>query len=346
MRSSIKWIRKRVYRAGRILLRWVPVDHTYSLSWVKAAIETKADVFTAHDLNTLRLAADAARATGAALIYDSHEYYMGRNKIYWDYTWPKNIRYHLMERRYIRRADAVITVSEGVADLLKRRYSIARPRLVRNVPDQAIVSNAPSLSDLIAQSGRDADGRFLMISVGRITAGRGIETTIESLRFLPANALAVFLGHGSDEIIGMYRQMAENAKVSDRVAFVGSVKPEEVVKVISGGHLGLVTVEAICESYKYALPNKLFESIHAGLPVVGSSLPCISQLIREHKFGFVFEEGNPRDLSEKILRLMNDEETRARFARHAAQAAKALCWEKEQKQLLDVYDQVLQGRQS
>src|SRR5699024_5616827 len=260
-----------VARAGSSLLRtWLGLYRSVRLGayWMRAAADGIAwapDVVHANDGNTLYPAMRIAHHTGAQVIYDSHELWRHRNAP------GRTIRpvvEGVIERRVIRRAAGVITVSPNIAAWLQRTYRLPRrPTLVRNIPAAGPVPD-PANGQLRRRARLPAHARVIAYG-GRLTTGRGIEETIDALAHLPAEV----------------HRRAESAGLADRVHLVGAVPSAEVATALADADLAIVYVRPTCLSYTYSLPNKLFEAIHAGLPIAAASLPDTRAVISRFGVG-------------------------------------------------------------
>src|SRR5699024_1081429 len=110
---------------------------------------------------------------------------------------------------------------------------------------------------------------------------RGIEETIAALPHLDEDVHFVLLGYGERAALDQVWAEAARHGVADRVHLVGAVAPEDVSRSLADGDVAVVHVRPICLSYRYALPNKLFESIRAGLPIAAADLPDMRQVVEE-----------------------------------------------------------------
>jgi glycosyltransferase involved in cell wall biosynthesis len=99
----------------------------------------------------------------------------------------------------------------------------------------------------------------------------------------------------------------------------------------------VVLIQDTCRSYHFALPNKLFEYIQAGIPVVGSDLPEIAHIIRDNQIGEFVDPNNPDSIANAIQHLLNDPEYYTRSKLNTRRAAKIFNWERESSKLLDLY---------
>ena len=250
------------------------------------------DVVHANDPDTLP-AATAAIQSGAALVYDAHELASHRsNTSRWE-RWL-DLR---AERRFAPRAAAVITVSPGIAEILENRYGIATT-VVRNVPRRMPTASAPF--DLRARIGASADER-LILHQGLRAPGRGLPQLVRAIALLPHSHL-VFLG---SEVRGMdqeLRAITQDLDIQDRTHFLGSVPSEVLLTVTSQADVGVTLLEDVSLNHRLALPNKLFEYLAAGIPVVGSDLPEIRRVLEESRGGVVCDPSKPASIAAAVER--------------------------------------------
>lgn len=311
---------------------------TWWADLVPAILRSRPDVIHAHDANSLVPAMIGAQLTGAALVYDSHELWRHRN-VRPD-RWLAPSLDALVETIGIRAADAVITVSPSIVSWLQGTYSLPRPpALVRNVP---VAAQRPQRRDgrLRELAGLDQDARVIAYG-GRITTSRGLEETFAALTHLPADVHLVMLGYGEESYLRALEQLARDLGVQERVHRVGPVAPAEVSAALADGDVAVVHVRPSCLSYRFSLPNKLFESIRGGLPVAAADLPDIRQVVTELGVGEMFAGEEPQDLAATVLDVLADP---GPYREAAARAAADLVWEREAAVLLDVYAQVLGAR--
>lgn len=242
------------------------------------------------------------------------------------------------ERQLIRRCDAVITVNDALADALARRYGIERPTVVMNAPS---VSHAPGDADrlLLRQAIGAADSDKLLLCLGAIIPHRGLEIAVDAIASL-ADCRLVIMGYGSDHYRGVLESRARSRGVADRLSFFGPVPHEDVVRYASGADVGLIPLEPVSESYRLATPNKLFEFIHAHVPIVASDLPEMRRIISEEDVGITFTPGAAASLAASIRVALDDQAARARWRENAAAAAQRYNWAVESRKLCDVYERL------
>src|SRR5699024_4839561 len=151
----------------------------------------------------------------------------------------------------------------------------------------------------------------------------------------------VLLGYGDEEYVEQVRRRAERAGVAERVHPVGAVRSAEVATALADADLAIVQVRPTCLSYTYSLPNKLFEAIHAGLPVAAASLPDTRAVVDQYGVGEVFAPtATPRRMAAAIADVLDRPEE---YRRNARAAATLLTWQNEERALIDLYRRVLGG---
>jgi glycosyltransferase involved in cell wall biosynthesis len=295
------------------------------------AASLRPDAVHAHDAAMLLPGLLAARRCGARLIYDSHE--LATGVPYRRGAWPAVVA--TAERLGAPRADAVIAVSDGIAAKLNDRYRLRRPpTVIRNVPDLPPPGAAP-VPDLRRELGiGDAP---LVIHQGAVAAGRGCQTLLRALGLLPGTHL-LFLG-AEGTYAEHLRASAGECDVLTRTHLLGPVRPEELLSLTAQAGVGVSLLEDSCENHRLALPNKLFEYVAAGLPVVVSDLPEARRLVRERGIGWCADPSDTESVAAALrmaLARQDDPGLKERLARAAAE----LSWGREKQRLLTLYEEL------
>jgi len=294
-----------------------------------------ATIYHAFDANTLPAAWIAARRARSKLIYDARELETGRN--FSASHVPGIIRRYwaLPEKLFIRQAAAIITTSQSHANELVRIYHIPAPWVVKNCPE--IYSSEKS--NRIHEEFAIPNSNKIVLYQGLLTPGRGIENLFQAIQPLP-QTVAVALGDGPSLEDLRYRARQGEWQ---RVYLPGKVPLKELLSYTSSADIGSVLIEDVCLSYRLSLPNKLFEYIQAGLPVIGSNLPEIARVIHEHEIGEVITPENIPDITRAISRLIDDPLHYHEIQLNVQRAAQIYNWENESKKLLQAYSSVAQG---
>lgn len=287
------------------------------------------DAVHAHDAAMLLPGLLAARRSGAKLVYDSHE--LATGVPYRSRAWGAIVSG--AERQGVPRADAVITVSDGIAARLSERYRLRRPpAVVRNLPD---LPRAGAIRALDLRRELGIGDAPLVLHQGAVAADRGGETLLRALRLLP-DAHLLFLG-AQGHYAQRLRDFAGECGVAGRTHFLPPAPAPALLSYTAQADIGVSLLEDSCENHRLALPNKLFEYVAAGLPVVVADLPEAAKLVREHGIGWCADPADPESVARALRRALAQQDD-PELGRRLHRAAAKLCWEQEKQRLLAVYD--------
>jgi glycosyltransferase involved in cell wall biosynthesis len=300
-------------------------------TFVREIARLRPGVVHAHDAAMLLPGLLGARLVGARLVYDSHE--LATGVPYRDRRWGAFVA--LVERLAVPRADAVITVTGGIAERLRDHYGLAEtPAVVRNVC--ALEAGAPD-GTLRARLGiGDAP---LVLHQGAAAPERGCETLVRAIALVP-EAQLVFLGTGEPGFDAALAELAAGLGVRERVHLCASIPLEELLSRTAEADVGVTLLQDTCENHRLALPNKLFEYVAAGVPVVASDLPELRRAMAELGAGRVVDAGSPEAVAAALRAALAERGGEA--VRAASERARSLLsWEHERERLLAVYERAL-----
>lgn len=306
--------------------------------FIVGAVRMKPTVVHAHDLNALPIGYLISRLTGAKLIYDAHEMWSEQEI---QNSLPRYIRVigRWFEKRYSRRADAAISVSEGIADEMQRRFNLEKVNVVRNLPSHHPVDRSESpLRRHLAIDSQD----FIVLYQGALSSGRGVECLIEAFLQLDDPRLQlVLLGNGP--LKADLEEAVPPTELNSRVHFISAVPHAELLYWTAGADTGVHPMVGSCLNHKLALPNKLFEYLQAGLPIIVSDMPEMATFVRKEKIGLVFEDGNAEELARNIAALSEDHDLVDTFRAEARRVAAIENWENESQKLSAIYTALTEG---
>lgn len=310
----------------RVLRHIEAVFRTFSL-----AVRLRADVYDARDAEPLLVAWAAARIRRARLVYDSDELNLDRNKPQCRKRWWRFAMFRF-ERFFTRRADVVLTTDHGRADVLQERYRIPRPTVILNVPE-----SFPEIeADLAFRARALGDRDFLLIYQGVLIENRGIPEMIRAMSSLTDCSLAVVgYGHRGEE----YRRLAADLDLRDAVRFFDAVPFEQLMRYTAAADVGMIPLIPACLSYVYAAPNKLFEYMMAGIPVVATDLPDMAAIVEQERVGtLIADASDPAGIVDAVRRLLDGDESLTVVGRRARDAAlHRYNWGIESARLLAAY---------
>lgn len=285
------------------------------------ARELEYDVVHAHDFTALALGAALATARGVPLIYDSHELWSGRQRQYRP-TPLQDWRERRIEKHLGARAQAVITVGDGVAAALRKRYGWRHVSVVRNSFPMG-VANASAPSVATAPQG--------LVYAGRIDAHRELETVIAASAALPVPVILV--GPTDENWLARQQQALAGAAIDVRAP----LDVDGVTALLRQQGMALVTHSDRFESYRLAMPNKLFHAVHAGVPVIASDAPAVRELVQRYELGQTYRIGDANDLARAVRDVVANY---ARYLSNVNAAARELSWETDAATLVGIYDEI------
>ena len=305
--------------------------HDYPRFWRWASRrlrDLRADAYHAHDLDALWPAARAARRRGAPLVYDSHELWTEQSSL----VGRPGVRafWSLLERRTIRRARRVLAVSPSIARELERRYGLPEVTVLRNLPPHRDPVASGRLRDALVL----ADEAPLFLYQGGFLTANGLGEQIAAMARVSGAHLAL-LGDGPTE--PALRRQVRHAGLEDRVHFVPRVPFDVLHEYTCSADVGLCLIRPTGESFRYSLPNKLFEYLMAGLPVIGGDTPEIRAVLESTGAGLVVDATDTAAIARSLGALRDDGDGRRRLAAAARVVATQYCWEREAPALLELY---------
>jgi len=208
------------------------------------------------------------------------------------------------------------------SDFINKFYGITNSVVIRNIPLLQKPNQALDLRRML----QICEDTKILIYQGVLLEGRGLELTIKSLRSV-RNAHFVIIGDGFLKV--HLEKVAANLGVSNRVHFLGMKKQNELINYTASGDIGIAIIENISVSYYHALPNKLFEYIMAGLPVLSSNLPQMEKIVNQYEIGEVVNPENHNEIVSAISKLLSEPELLTKYKLNCKVAARQLNWQNE-----------------
>ncbi|CAB1065068.1 hypothetical protein D1BOALGB6SA_9865 [Olavius sp. associated proteobacterium Delta 1] len=284
----------------------------------------KISIVNCHDLLVLSIGVLIKKIYGPVLVYDTHELETEKNGLT-QITKPLS---KILEKILIKYTDAIIVVSNAIADEYRKMYKFGKPYVVLNAPTFSKVKK----HNIFRQKFKISEHARIFLYQGNLMANRGIEQILEAFMNInnPEKNTIIFLGYGplTDKILGY-------AKRHSNIYFHKAVPPGVLLDYTSSADVGMSLIEASCLSYYYCLPNKFFEYIMAGLPVLISNLPEMKKIIEAEKIGTVIKDITPEEIRRTIELL--DDDTLSMYKKNTAKSAEKYNWERQEKVLIEAY---------
>lgn len=295
---------EKAWGSTRIALYWprvVPEVLDTEQAFIDVIVELKPDVIHAHDVQVMRLAALAAERAKSPWIYDAHEWVTGLSR-YGRRTRRVVGAWAQLEEEWITSASRVITVSPQLAQALKELHRLDRlPTVVLNAPP--LVTRQALHHTLRGNAGVDLASKVLVYA-GGVTAARGVQDVIEALPLLPdVHFVLVPVPHGNTWIVQRMKRRALALGVGHRFHIAPAVGPDEVSAYLSDADAGIIPLRHF-PSHEMALTNKLFEYLHAQIPVVVSDCKAQMEFVQEHNVGEVFLASDRSSLAQAVMRVL------------------------------------------
>lgn len=284
------------------------------------------DVLWSNDLDTLLPNYLVSRIKKSILIYDSHEYftesvYKKTSRKFW--LW--------LEEKIFPHLKNVITVNDSIKSIYENKYGVAIT-VLRNVSSSIEYNSQP---DLVLPTGK----KILIIQGMGINENRGAEEAVLTMPHLPDEFVLYFVGGGT--VFQKIKELVAQLKLDTRVIFINALPYAQMMEYTKQSYLGLVLekVES-SDEHRLALPNKLFDYIHAGVPVLSTEVVEIKSIIDQYDIGFCINNSEPASIAANIVNISENENTYNRWKANTYMAANEFNWEKEEKILLDFMDRI------
>jgi glycosyltransferase involved in cell wall biosynthesis len=314
--------------------------------WADAAsrVLPDADVHHGHDLDGLAAAVVAADRTGALVVYDSHEVYpeSGRHARQGVVArfWLRSL-----ERRLAKRASALVTVNTSIERILRSKLGFARSVVVHNAPPRW-TPPVPA-PDLFREHLGLPAGTPIALYHGTFSAHRGLEQLAEAILEPGLEAVhAVFLGYGSQR--AMLDQLAADPRFGGRLHVVDAVPPAELLPWVASSDVAVMPIQPSTLNHLMSTPNKLFEALAAGVPVVVSDFKEMHEIVLgnpEGPLGTVCQPTDVADVARAIRHIVALPATEAEALRGRCLRAahERWNWETESERLVALYEELARG---
>ena len=304
-------------------------------------MRTPADIYHAHDVSGLLPCYIAARLQRKPLIFDAHEIPLSYMSIR-----SRSILacLSLLLMHILPRCAGVITVSHPIAQEMRTRYRLPKVSLVRNVPTYRAVSKSDRLRQCLELS---PDTRIALYQ-GYLQPDRSLDRLVRAARYLDPGIVIVLMGQSQGSTQAQLDALIASEGVSERVKILPPVPYEELLDWTVSADIGLVVFSPDYSlSIRWCLPNKLFEYLMVGLPILSSELDAVVEVVKTYEVGQVVSSLAPVDVARTINTMLADPVALAAMRCNALNAAQQeFHWGNERQRLIELYHNVLgvQGR--
>lgn len=301
------------------------VNHLiWCLNVLRYCLKHRPTHVNCHSLPVLPIGVLVKWLTGARLIYDAHELEtetIGSRGL-------RRIIGRVVERACMGAVDLLVVVSPGVEAWYREHYRVPGTVTVLNAPRyQAPVRGSDALRQTL---GIGTDERIVLYQ-GALTPKRGVEELAAAAPLLQANGYAVvFMGNGP-LAAGLKEKVGRDANFH----VLAAVDPGILLSYTASADIGLHLIQDTCLNHHLCLPNKLFEYIMAGLPVVASNVPEMRKVVEGARVGVCVDASDPPTILAAVVRAdaMRGRDLEGRLD----EVARAYCWEVQEERLVGAY---------
>ena len=282
---------------------------------------TKKDLLFSNDLDTLLPNYIIGKLQNKKLVFDSHELFSEIpelvNKQQVKKVWL------FLEKTIIPKLQNVITVSDSIKNHYHNLYGISA----------IVIRNIPKIKKISQRNFEiDAKGKKVILYQGSVNIGRGIELMIDTMALLDEY---LFIVIGDGDILEQLNEKVSNLSLHNKVKFLGKKTPEELKELTPNATIGMSLEEDLGLNYRYALPNKIFDYLHANVPVIVADLPEMRTLIKRYPIGEILTERTPKTLAKTIISMTNNS-----YEKELKTAKKELNWSKEKEKLISIFSKL------
>lgn len=282
----------------------------------------KTDVLWANDLDTLLPNFLISRLKNNKLVYDSHEYFTLS-------VYKKTSRrmWERLENFLFPKLKNVITVSDSIKNVYEEKYKVA-VTVIRNVPYKTIPDTDVTKAVL------PANKKILIMQGIGLNENRGAEEAVLAMQFLPDDFKLYFIGTGT--VLNDLKQLVRDLNLSAKVTFIGVLPYHEMMEYTKQCFLGLIFEKIdVTDHHRFALPNKFFDYINAGIPVLSSKANEIKLLIEKYHVGDFIDTFEPSKIAAKIIEIEKNNESYNLWKHNTTAASQELNWGKEEGILIN-----------
>lgn len=288
----------------------------------------RCDCLLSNDLDTLLPNFWISKLKRIPLIYDSHEYFtevpelVSRPKV--QRVWKR------IEEYVVPKLPEMITVNQSIADLFHEKYGI-KVHIIRNIPMRKMLPAPASRQEV----GLDPNKHILVLQGSGINIHRGSEELLDAMQYLDDCQLVII---GGGDVLPILKEKVSANHWDDRVKFFPRMPYQQMMAITQLAELGFTLDKDTNLNYRFSLPNKLFDYIQAGVPIIASHLTEIERIITDYNIGTFIDNHEPKTIAATIQNALNDEKILSLWKNNLIFAAQNLCWENEEGVLLKIYE--------
>ncbi len=325
-------LEKRVYKTKRLRLffeKGALFYAEYNLRLFFFLLFKKTSLLVANDLDTLLANYIASKIKKSTLVYDSHELFTEVpelvNRPIIRAIWKS------IERFIFPKLKKVYTVNQSIADIYSKEYKV-NVKVVRNIAEKWNPEKIQSKKEL----GIPEDKKIIILQGAGINIDRGAEEAVEAMQKIDAYLLIV----GDGDVVPTLKNQVKKLNLSQKVLFFGKKPYHTMMNYTYHADIGLTLDKDTNLNYKYSLPNKVFDYMHAGTAIVATNIKEVRKIIENHQIGEIIENFNTENLTLTLNHLLKDERRLSQYKENCKKASLIENWEQEKEVLKSIYSKI------
>lgn len=279
----------------------------------------KTDILLANDLDTLPANYLTSKLRHRVLLYDTHEFFTEMAELYdrpsVKKTWQRIENYLFPKVKYI------LTVNNSIASLYYKKYG-KELTVVRNIP--SITKSETAADNFNFPAGK----KILLVQGAGLNLNRGLEELVQAILLIDETFILVIAGSGL--LIDELKKQA-GSLLNHRIFFTGLLAPAQLQQLTKQAWCGFSLDKPLNLNQQCSLPNKLFDYIAAGIPVIASNITEVAAIVNEYQVGKVIDTVTPEAIAQAVKSLSINDEEYYQFKSNTIAAAGVLNWDNEKK---------------
>jgi glycosyltransferase involved in cell wall biosynthesis len=297
--KSNQWFYLAAYRDIKKMHRAAPIDAVIS-----------------RDPGALPYLVRLKAATGIKVFYQPHNFYVDL-KLQPDINRKNAFRYHLFEKYLIPRLSGLLCLQESQAVWYRKYF-----------PDCTVYATPPGLTSMTTPN-PDRFKNRLVGYIGSLQMKKGVEVLLAAFKLLPADCRLVLVGGRDENEVRPVREMAQALGMADRVEITGWLPYTNVLAYLTKITVGVVPLKDTFYNRYLTAPNKLFDYLSAGVPIIAADLPSIRDFITPDQEGLLVKPDDPAALAQVLISLLADAGLYQQLTENAAVKAREYLWKKQ-----------------
>ncbi len=330
----------RNYKADRIHLLFQKKVWFYAEFNIKLFFKllfTPFDIALGNDLDVMPATYLAARLKGKPVVYDTHEYYLGMPELEGK-PFIKKV-WRLIEQFIFPRVKYIYTICDSFCKLYYKDYG-KTIQYIQNVP--SLHFNTSHEFDEMKREiyKKIPDGKHLLLFQGAgINVERGVEELVLSMQYLDEKDFHLIIVGGGDIFEDITKIVAEK-KLANKITILPKVPFEVLRHITEKADIGFTLDKPTNVNHILGLPNKLFDYLHAGVPIISSKLVELQSIIEKYNVGYLIQSHHPEHIADCIMYVFSNPMLLEQWKKNLVAVKRDYNWENEEVKLLKIFETV------